>query len=112
MQRKEYRDPQILKMNNTGKILFIVILFCGCTESMTELPTIDVPEKASTKAAQIIPNRHYPLYLLAKLYKDAGQTQKAKETAAILLEKPVKIPSLLIETIKQEAEKILNYEPD
>ena len=36
-------------------------------------------ENMYIRALQIVPNRHYPLYLLMKLYKDNGQTEKAKK---------------------------------
>jgi hypothetical protein len=34
-------------------------------------------------ASQIVPNRHYPLYLLMKLYRDTGQIGKAKSIGTI-----------------------------
>ena len=66
-------------------------------------------------ASHIIPHRHYPLYLLMKLYKEMeekgeaeGAGEKAKAMAETLLEKPVKIPSTAIREMQEEARKIKN----
>ena len=58
-------------------------------------------------AFQTLPNRHYPLYLLMKLYEDNGLPDKAKAMAEILIEKPVKVESKAIEEMLEEAKKIL-----
>ena len=59
-------------------------------------------------AFQIVPNRHYPLYLLMILYNETGQTEKAKAMANVLLKKPVKVQSEAIREIREEAAKIVN----
>ena len=59
-------------------------------------------------AFHTVPNRHYPLYLLMKLYTDSGDPEKAKTMAEILLEKPVKVESLAIEEMLEEARKTLD----
>lgn len=58
-------------------------------------------------ALHTVPNRHYPLYLLMKLYADSGSPEKAKKMAKILLEKPVKVESQAIEEMMEEAKKML-----
>ncbi|MDR3093039.1 MAG: O-antigen ligase family protein [Bacteroidales bacterium] len=63
-------------------------------------------ENAYFRASQIIPNRHYPLYLLMKLYDETGQSNKAHEMAERLLNKPVKVPSTAIREMQQEAKNI------
>ena len=68
-------------------------------------------EDSYIRASQIVPNRHYPLYLLMKLYMETGQTGKAKETAKILLDKPVKVQSTAIKEMRQEARKLTNVHP-
>ncbi len=67
-------------------------------------------EKAETSyihASQIIPNRHYPLYLLMKLYEETGQIEKARAAAQSLLVKPVKVNSTAIREMQQEAKQLL-----
>ena len=60
-------------------------------------------------ASHIVPNRHYPLYLLMKLYEETGQIDKAKAMADALLEKPIKVPSTAIREMQEEAKKITNH---
>jgi tetratricopeptide (TPR) repeat protein len=62
-------------------------------------------EKMYLYASWIVPNRHYPFYLLMKLYDEIGDKEKAYKMAQILLEKPVKIQSTAIREMLQEAEK-------
>lgn len=53
------------------------------------------------------PSRFYPKYLLAKLYDETGQREKAVTTANELLDKEIKIESTAIEEIKVEMRKII-----
>jgi predicted Zn-dependent protease len=48
-------------------------------------------------AANTVPHKFFPLYLLAKLYNEAGQTGKAIAMAKELLSKKVKVPSKAID---------------
>ena len=59
------------------------------------------------KAYFIIHSRFYAKYLLAKLYKDSYQYEKAVFTATEILSQKEKIPSIAIEEIKLEMEDIL-----
>lgn len=65
-------------------------------------------ETAFQQATCMEPNKLYPRYLLAKLYDESGQRQKAIETAAGLLSKDIKVHSTAIEEIKTEMENILS----
>jgi len=75
-------------------------------------------ESMYIRASQVVPNRHYPLYLLMKLYQEieeAGEMEKkgeegkkAKAMAEILLQKPVKVPSTAIREMHEEAKKVIN----
>ena len=53
------------------------------------------------------PSRFYPKYLLAKLYDETGQSEKAVFIANELLQKNVKIESTAIEEIKTEMLEII-----
>ena len=59
-------------------------------------------------AANVVPNKFYPLYLLVKLYDETGQTEKARAMARELLNKEVKVPSKAIEEIKAEMERLIH----
>ena len=72
-----------------------------------EMGEFDKAENMYIHALKIVPNRHYPLYLLMKLYKDNGQAQKAKDIAISLFRKPVKVSSTAIREMREEARKII-----
>lgn len=64
-------------------------------------------EQFYLKASYMNPSRFYPKYLLAKLYDETGQTEKAIMIAQELLNKTVKIESTAIDEIKDEMRNIL-----
>ncbi|WP_111310039.1 O-antigen ligase family protein [Confluentibacter sediminis] len=64
-------------------------------------------EIAYKHAANMIPSRFYPLYLMAKLYDDSGQKEKAVNIAKAILDKDVKVSSTAIREIKQEMKDIM-----
>jgi len=64
-------------------------------------------EASYIHALQIVPNRHYPLYLLMRLYYETGQLKKARETAQTLLSKPAKVMSTAIREMQEEAKRII-----
>ena len=64
-------------------------------------------EKAYKTAANMVPHKFYPLYLLATLYDETGEKAKARQTARNILNKDVKIHSTAIEEIKAEMEELI-----
>ncbi len=64
-------------------------------------------EIAYKHAANMIPSRFYPFYLLAKLYEESNQKEKAVTMAKTILNKEVKIPSTAIKEIKTEMKHII-----
>ena len=61
-------------------------------------------------AHQMCPNRFLPLYHLALLFEKTQKRNKAVLLAQEIIIKPIKIPSLLIDNIKQEMNTyILNH---
>lgn len=61
-------------------------------------------------AANMIPSRFYPMYLLAKLYNESGNKTKAFAMAKEILKKEIKIPSTAIKEIRAEMKKIVDTE--
>ncbi|MFW6275278.1 MAG: hypothetical protein ACOC2M_01435 [bacterium] len=59
------------------------------------------------QAANMAPHKFYPLYLLANLYNETGQKEKARAFARQLLDKEVKVASKAIEEIKEEMEEVI-----
>ncbi len=83
------------------------ILYTALGDSYKELGKIDKAETSYLQAWYMIPSRFYPKYLLAKLYYDTGQNDKAIEVAEELLKKEVKIQSTAIMEIKEEMKNII-----
>lgn len=67
----------------------------------------DEAEQAYTRSCLVTPNRHYPEYLLMKLYHETGRESEAIEKARLLRDKPVKVNSPVIKLIRDEAAKIV-----
>lgn len=65
-------------------------------------------EKHYKKASNMIPNRLYPHYLLAKMYQESNNIEKAKQQAKILLEMPIKVPSMAAFEMQEEMKRLLN----
>jgi tetratricopeptide (TPR) repeat protein len=59
-------------------------------------------EQSLQKATNLVPNRLYPHYLLAKLYHEMGLTEKAKRETTIVMTKIPKVNSKAIEEMKNE----------
>ena len=76
-------------------------------DNYKKLGEINKAEQAYLHAWYMNPSRFYPKYLLAKLYDESGQNEKAVITAKELLKKQVKIESTTIEEIRVEMEEIL-----
>jgi tetratricopeptide (TPR) repeat protein len=64
-------------------------------------------ESCFRKAALIVPSRTYPYYLLAKLYIETGEQEKALEMAQVVLTKEPKVMSTAIKEMREEMDKIL-----
>ena len=73
-----------------------------------ELGEYDKAEKQYRLAANMVPHKFYPLYLLAKLYNESGETEKATAIAKEILNKKIKVPSKAIEEIKAEMQQLIN----
>lgn len=58
-------------------------------------------------ATQMCPVRFIPLYRLYSLYKEIGETKKANKLGRIILDKPVKVNSVVIQSIKRQTKKDL-----
>lgn len=65
-------------------------------------------EKHYQTASNMIPNRLYPHYLLAKMFQEEGNIEKAKQQAKILLEMPIKVPSMVAFEMQEEMKTLLN----
>lgn len=97
---------QILK--EAKQQLNTTIIETALGDSNKALKQYKKAEKAYQHAANMIPSRFYPNYLLAKLYEVSGQKGKAIAKANELITKEIKIPSTAIKEIKIEMNKLLD----
>ena len=70
------------------------------------LKQYDRAEKAYVQAAHIIPHRIYPLYLLALLYREMGDMEKARDMARQVIGKEPKVWSPAVEEMKTEMKQL------
>ena len=64
-------------------------------------------EQAYQHAADMIPHRFLPRYLLVKLYQESDEHEKAVSTANVLLNMEEKVPSSITRDIKNEMKEFL-----
>ena len=67
-------------------------------------------ESAFLKASHMVPNRLYPLYLLARLYAATGRSEEARTTARRALNLKLKVESVQTREMQEELQKLL-HEP-
>jgi tetratricopeptide (TPR) repeat protein len=65
-------------------------------------------EAAFLKAANLVPNRLYPWYLLTKLYDEMGLRDKVYETAVIVQTKEPKVQSPAVIEMREEVKKLID----
>lgn len=70
------------------------------------LKQYDRAEKAYVQAAHMIPHRIYPLYLLALLYREMGDMEKARGMARQVIGKEPKVWSPAVEEMKTEMKQL------
>ena len=67
-----------------------------------------VAELCFRKAANIVPNRLFPYYLLAKLYVEMELHERACEMAKIVLTKEPKVDSPAVSEMREEMNRLIN----
>jgi hypothetical protein len=65
-------------------------------------------EQCLKKSINLVPNRLYPHYLLAKLYHETGQKDKMESEINIVLTKPPKVESMAVKEMREELRAINN----
>ena len=104
----EMHDDAIKILNMTKKLYPNTVLYTALGDSFKALGQPDEAEKAYVWASCMIPSRFYPRYLLANLYFDTNQKEKALEIANEILAKEVKINSKAIDEIRTEMLLLVN----
>lgn len=103
---KQYNEA--IQLLQEGEIFYVdEVWFTTIGDAYKGLKKYDQSEHYYKMAANMVPHKFYPLYLLLKLYEEVGQMDKSEAIARTILEKKVKVHSTAIEEIRMEAEKIL-----
>ena len=94
---------EALKVSGDPMILNLI----GKNESA--MYRFDSAEWYYRRAADRVPSRIYPYYLMVKLfsYRDNYQPDKLREAARVVLTKEPKVPSTAVRQMKEETRKIL-----
>jgi hypothetical protein len=80
-------------------------------DNCLQLKQYSETENYLEKAATMCPVKFMPLYQLTEFYLEAGRKEEARVLAKKILDKKVKIPSPVINSIKRKMQNLLN-EPD
>nr|WP_320153949.1 O-antigen ligase family protein [uncultured Draconibacterium sp.] len=107
LEMAEKPDSSIFLLNRSKEYLNNTISYTTLGNNYKTLGKTQEAEQAYLHAWHMIPSRFYPKYLLAKLYDESGQKDKAVSIAKELLNKEIKINSKAIEEIKKEMRKII-----
>jgi hypothetical protein len=70
------------------------------------LKEYELAEQNFKKAINLVPNRLYPHYLLAKMYYEMGQKEKAEEETNIVMTKRPKVESRAVEEMREELSEL------
>jgi tetratricopeptide (TPR) repeat protein len=70
------------------------------------LKQYELAERSYRKAVNLVPNRLYPHYLLAKLHHEMGLKNKAEAEKNIVLTKSPKVESMAVEEMREELLKL------
>lgn len=93
-------------LNQASKYSNNSILYITLGDCYKNLHQYQKSEDAYLMAYYMVPNRFYPLYLLAKLYHETGQSTKFEDIACKVLYKQPKVPSKAIDEMKTEIRQL------
>jgi hypothetical protein len=103
----EKYESSVAILNQAKGYLNNTILYTCLGNNYKALGRNSEAEQAYLHAWHMAPARFYPLYLLAKLYDETGQHEKATAMAKEVMEKEVKVESTAIKEIQEEMRKII-----
>jgi tetratricopeptide (TPR) repeat protein len=82
------------------------MLYNIMAKNYQSLHQYELAEQCLKKAVNLVPNRLYPHYRLAKLYFEMGLPEKAQSEADIVLTKKSKVESKAIEEMREEMREL------
>jgi O-antigen ligase len=88
------------------------ILYTTLGDTYKALKRYSEAEEAYLHASFMVPHKLYPLYLLARLYDETGQNEKAVSVANKIMEKEIKVESEATEEIRAAMMEIIRKSRD
>jgi tetratricopeptide (TPR) repeat protein len=76
------------------------MLYCSLGDAYKAIKRYNEAEEAYIHASYMVPHKLYPLYLLAILYDETDQGEKAVAIAENVLNKEIKVESQAVEEIR------------
>ena len=110
LSKKELHEESNRLLEKAVRISCDPMLHNVMGKNYQALKQYDKAEQSLIKSTQIVPNRVYPYYLLAYLYLEIGDTEKAKEMAQFVMTKEPKVQSTAVREMRDEMKKILSDE--
>lgn len=98
----------IVVLEEAKKYLGNTIIQTALGNSYQALGRYEKAEEAYQLASDMLPDRFYPKYLLAKLYHAMADRVKMEAIARHLINKDPKVPSRAVEEIKREMQGLLD----
>jgi O-antigen ligase len=108
MSAKYSKSNEILR--RATKISCAPMLYIIMGKNYQALKKHELAEQSFRKAANLVPNRLYPHYLLAKLYHEMGLKDKMEQEINIVMTKPPKVESKAVEEMREELKTFLSDE--
>jgi len=97
----------VQKLEQSKEYLNNTIIETSLGDAYRGLSIYSKAERAYKCAANMIPSRFYPEYLLANLYYESNQSLNAYLIAKKLLNKEIRIPSIAILEIQEEMREMI-----
>lgn len=103
----QYRGS-IVMLNNCKEYLYDYDVALLMADNYAELHMPDSALWYAQQTSRMIPCRFLPLDYMLNAYVEKGDSAQAKKNAKIILSKPVKVNSIMVEEIRKKAEIIVS----
>jgi tetratricopeptide (TPR) repeat protein len=110
LSKSEQYEKSNEMLHKATKISCDPMLYNIMGKNYQALKQYEYAEQSFKKAINLVPNRLYPHYLLAKLYYEMGQKDKAEAETNIVMTKPPKVESKAVEEMREELKTMMNDE--
>jgi tetratricopeptide (TPR) repeat protein len=99
-------EQAITVLNKASQYFNNAILYTALGDCYKNLHQYQKAEDAYLMAYNMVPNRLYPIYLLAKLYHETGQSAKFEEMADRVIKNQPKVNSIAIDEMEAEIQQL------